>query len=126
MKIKKKYNCLLSFSNQEDNQSKTLKFIAKRSIHLQLMYFYKMVEFSDLHPVAPLVLKTSLEIKQVYIHRFNMSSHGNSYHYTAKPYLSQFFYSHQNGYKLQLSAEIICHCPNCIKPQRKTEQHPLA
>ena len=129
-KEKKEFEMKMSsFSNQEDNQSKTLKFIAKRSTHLQSMYFYKMVEFSDLHPVAPLVLKTSLGIKQVYIHSFNtfnMGSHGNFNHYTAKPYHSQFFYSHQNGYKLQLLAEIICHCPNCKNPQRKTVQNPLA
>ena len=35
------------------------------------------------------------------------------YHYTAEPYQSQFFYSHLNGYRLQLSAEVICHCSNC-------------
>ena len=29
------------------------------------------------------------------------------------------FYSHPDGYKLQLSAEVICHCSNCRKPQQK-------
>ena len=105
---------MIKISNHEDNQIKTLKFLAKTDIQMQLTYFSKMEEFSNLHPVAPLVLKASFEIK--------MSGHGckgSSYHYTAKPYHSQSFYSHQNGYKLQLSAEIMCHCSDCRNPQKK-------
>ena len=105
---------MIKFSSHEDNQIKTLKFLAKTNVQMQSAYFSKMEEFSNLHPVAPLVLKASFEIKMSF-----HSSMDSSYHYSAKPYHSQSFYSHQNGYKLQLSAEIMCHCSDCRNPQKK-------
>ena len=116
---------MIKFSSHEDNQIKTLKFLAKTNVQMQSAYFSKMEEFSNLHPVAPLVLKASFEIQtSFHRHHSSMGSRGSGYHYTAKPYCSQSFYSHQNGYKLQLSAEIMCHCSDCRKPQKKvTTQH---
>ena len=115
---------MIKFSNHEDNQIKTLKFIAKTNFQMQPTYFTKMEEFSSLHPVAPLVLKASFEIKKSFHSSMHMAMGGRSSgnHYTAKPYYSQLFYSHQNGYKLQLSAEIMCHCSDCRKPQKKEEK----
>ena len=106
---------MLKISNHEDNQIKSLKFLAKTNVQMQSTYFSKMEEFSNLHPVAPLVLKASFEIKMSFQSRRGWSS-GN--HYTVKPYHSQLFYSHQNGYKLQMSAEILCPCSNCRKSQK--------
>ena len=121
---------MIKLSNHEDNQMKTLKFLAKTDIQMQLTYFSKMEEFSNLHPVAPLVLKASFEIKKSFHSSMHMAmgSRSSGNHYTAKPYHSQLFYSHQNGYKLQLSAEIICHCSDCgqLQPQKKVAmQHQL-
>ena len=100
------------FSNQEDNQIRSLKFIAIEKY--QSLYFSKMAEFSDCNPVAPLVFKASFEVIQVRQGQlFNAVNH-----FTAQPYKSPFFYSHPNGYKLQLSAEIVCHCSNCVKQPR--------
>ena len=92
-----------------DNQIKGLKSITIPNE--ESLYFPKMAEFSKLHSVAPLVLKASFYIKNYQ----NATSHC-----TAAPYQSQVFYSRPNGYKLQLSAEVVCHCSNCIKPQEKT------
>ena len=56
-----------------------------------------------------------------------MAVHGNINRYTAKTNHSQLFYSHQSGCKLQLSVEIICHCPADYENlQRKAVQHPPA
>ena len=92
----------------QDNQIKGLKSIIIPNN--QSLYFPKMAEFSNLYPVAPLVLKASFYIKQ----------QNETNHCTAAPYQSQVFYSHHDGYKLQLSAEVVCHCSNCTKPQEKT------
>ena len=114
---------MLKFSHQEDNQIKTLKHITKTNGKLQSAYFFKMAEFSVDNPVVPVVFKTSFEItltQQTDHDHYHRSGFRNADHYTAKPYHSQFFYSHSDGYKLQLSAEVICHCSNCRKPQQKT------
>ena len=108
-------NQMLKLSNQEDNQIKGLKSITipnNRSL-----YFRKMAEFSNLHLVAPLVLKASF-----YIEKQNYQNATN--HCVAVPYQSQVFYSHHYGYKLQLSAEVVCHCSGCTKPQEKTNVQP--
>ena len=92
-----------------------------------------MTEFSDVNPVVPIMLKASFKItvSQENDHNYNRPKHNKAmpsygfgyrrviYHYTAEPYQSQFFYSHFNGYRLQLSADVICHCSNCRKPQQK-------
>ena len=114
---------LLKFSNQEeDNQIKSLKLMAKTNIQLQLAYFANMEEFSNLYPVAPLVLKESFEITKHYC-RKPVYTTGKEHYTCSKPYESQFFYSHPNGYKLQVSVEVMCHCSNCRSPQKK-EQPP--
>ena len=124
--IEVKMKDMLRLSNQEDNQIKSLKHIAKTNIQFQSAYLSKMTEFSDVNPVAPIMLKASFKItvSQENDHNYNKPKHKLNYrriiyHYTAEPYQSQFFYSHLNGYKLQLSAEVICHCSNCRKPQQK-------
>ena len=99
---------MLKFSNQEDNQMKSLKFMAIEKN--QSSYYSKMVEFSHLNPVAPLVFKASFEMMR-------QSQYNAANHYTAQPYRSPFFYNYPNGYKLQLSAEVVCHSSNCLKPQ---------
>ena len=126
----------LKLSNQEDNQIKSLKHIAKTNIQFQSAYLSKMTEFSDVNPVVPIMLKASFKItvSQENDHNYNRPKHNKAmpsytcagfgyrrviYHYTAEPYQSQFFYSHLNGYRLQLSADVICHCSNCRKPQQK-------
>ena len=60
--LEAKMQDMLKLSNQEDNQIKSLKYIAKTNIHLQPAYFSKMAEFSDAHPMVPIVLKESFEI----------------------------------------------------------------
>ena len=106
---------MLKLSNQEGNQTKSLAHITKTNGKFQSAYFSKMAEFSNVNPVVPIVFKTSFAITLT-----QQSDQGSKVdHYTAKPYRSQFFYSHSDGYKLQLSAEIICHCSNCRKPQQK-------
>ena len=122
---------MYNFSIQEDNQIKALKYIAKTNTKLQSIYFSKMEEFTYLHPVVPVVFKASLEIKPAYVGVQKLSIFGgnnvnNHDHLTATPYHSELFYSHQNGYKLQLSAEIMCHCSDCKKAQKKVVQHPSA
>ena len=94
-----KINEMLKLSNQENNQIRSLKLTANN----QPSYFSKMAEFSDLHPVAPVVFKAS----------FNIRKQKVTNHHTAQPYHSQLFYSHPNGYKLQVKAEVICQCSNC-------------
>ena len=120
----------LRLSNQEDNQIKSLKQIVKTNSQFQSEYLSKMTEFSDVNPVVPIMLKASFKItvSRENDHNYNRPKYNNNlminyqkaiYHYTAEPYQSQFFYSHLNGYRLQLSAEVICHCSNCRKPQQK-------
>ena len=110
---------MLKLSNQEGNQIKSLTHITKTNVKLQSAYFSKMAEFSNVNPVVPIVFKTSFEITLTQQIDHYESGIRNVEHYTAKPYHSQFFYSHSDGYKLQLSAEVICHCSNCRKPQQK-------
>ena len=105
---KKELENKMLFSNQEDKQIKSLKFIAIKKY--QSLYYSKMAELSDINPVAPLVLKASFQIN-----RQDQYNAGN--HYAPQPYKSPFFYSYPNGYKLQLSAKVICHCSNCEPPQ---------
>ena len=70
--------------------------------------------------MVPVVFKTSFEITLTgQTDHYHRSGFKNINHYTAIPYHSQFFYSHSDGYKLQLSVEVICHCSNCRKPQQK-------
>ena len=113
---------VLKIANHKDNQIKSLKFLAKTNVQMQSTYFSKVEEFSNVHPVAPLVLKASFEIKMSFQSHRGWSS-GN--HYTTKPYHSQSFNSHQSGYKLQLSAEVLCPCSDCRKPQKVATQHQL-
>ena len=120
---------MLKLSNQEDNQIKSLKHIAKTNIQFQSAYFSKMTEFSNANPVVPIVLKASFKITVLQeddrYYRPDYGYHGGFgcsrviHHYIAESYHSQIFYSHLNGYKLQLSAECMCHCSNCRKPQKK-------
>ena len=111
---------MLKLSNQEDNQIKSLKHIAKTNVHLQSAYFPKMVEFSNADPVVPIVLKASFEIAATKQNdHYQRTGFRNIDHYAAKPYHSQLFFSHSDGYKLQLSAEVTCHCSNCRQPQQK-------
>ena len=118
--LEAKMQDMLKLSNQEDNQIKSLKYIAKTNNHLQPAYFYKMAEFSDAHPMVPVVLKASFEITVTRQRNYSQrSSFRTVDHYTAQPYKSPFFYSYPNGYKLQLSAELICHCWNCREPQQE-------
>ena len=102
----------LKLSNQEDNQIKSLKYIVKTNDQLQSAYFSKMFEFSYVNPVAPIVFRKIFEIHLTQ-QTGQRSGIRNADHYTAIPYRSQFFYSHSDGYKLQLSAEVICHCLDC-------------
>ena len=108
---------LLKLSNQEDNQMKSVMHITKTNDHLQSIYFSKMAEFSNVNLVVPIVFKTSFEITLT--QQTDPYQRSGVDHHTAKPYQSQFFYSHSHGYKLQLSAEVICHCSNCRKPLQK-------
>ena len=111
---------MLKFLNQEDNQMKSLKHITKTNDKMQSEYFSKMVELSNVNPVVPIVLKASFEIiNTLQTDHYHRNGFSKINHYTAKPYHSQFFYSHSDGYKLQLSVEVICHCLNCRKPQQK-------
>ena len=126
--LENKIQDMLKFSNQEDKQIKSLKFIAIKKY--QSLYFPKMAELSDINPVAPLVLKASFQIN-----REDQYNAGNYYtaqpfydqydvedHYAPQPYKSPFFYSYPNGYKLQLSAKVVCHCSNCVKPPQEVVQ----
>ena len=119
--VEVKMEDILRLSNQADNQIKSLKHIAKTNIQFQSAYLSKMTEFSDVNPVVPIMLKASFKItgmSQVTDHDRYYNNYGGFgcrrvHHYIAEPYQSQFFYSHLNGYRLQLSAEVICHCSNC-------------
>ena len=123
--VEVKMEDMLRLSNQADNQMKSVKHIAKTNVQFQSAYLSKMTEFSDVNPVVPIMLKASFKItvSQVtdhdrYYNRPNYNYGGFGcrrvhHHYIAEPYQSQFFYSHLNGYRLQLSAEVICHCSNC-------------
>ena len=117
----------LKLSGQEDNQIKSLKCIVKSNGHLQSVYFSKMAEFSDQHPVVPVVFKELVEITMIKCNNFQKFGQGAVNHYTAeKTYHSQLFYSHPNGYKLQLSAEVICHCADCRNPQKQVASYAIA
>ena len=121
--LEAKIQDMLKLSNQENNQIKSLTHITKTNVKLQSAYFSKMAEFSNVNPVVPVVFKTSFEITLTrQTDHYQESGIRNVNHYTAKPYHSQFFYSHSDGYKLQLSVEVICHCSNCRKPQQKGEK----
>ena len=101
---------VLKLSSQQSNQIKSLKFIAISSNRSQSAYFSKMAEFTDLHPVAPFVLKACFHIR---------SPKDPPNHSTAVSYQSQAFCSHPNGYKLQLSAKVLCSCSDCPKQEER-------
>ena len=109
----------LKLSNREDNQIKSLKHIARTNVKLQSAYFSKMAEFSKVNPVIPIVFKTKFKITKT--QETDQRSGFRNDHYIATPHnRSQFFYSHSDGYKLRLSAEVICHCSNCTIERKVT------
>ena len=79
------------------------------------LYISKMVEITAIKPVAPLIYRVPLHIGQVHCNgcceRFRKAiSHS---HYEALSYTSTPFYSHSNGYTMQLIVKLVCHCLDC-------------
>ena len=79
------------------------------------LYLSKMTEIAAIRPVAPLIYRIPLHITQAHCNgcceRFRKSiSHS---HYEASSYFSTPFYSHPNGYKMQLMVKFVCHCLDC-------------
>ena len=98
-----KLNEVLKLSSQQSNQITSLTFMAITNKPLQSAYFSKMAGFTNLHSVVPLILKACFQIK----------TDRSTNHCTAVSYQSHMFYSHPNGYELQLSAEVLCSCSIC-------------
>ena len=76
------------------------------------MYLSKMSAISLIYPVAPLVLEVTFTIRSSSV----VCKCGNHLldSWSTNPYCSFPFYSHPNGYKLQLSAKLVRNCPKCV------------
>lgn len=84
------------------------------------LYLAKISAISFVYPVAPVVLEVPFVVT-----RSTICSCGRSGSWlTAKSHSSFPFYSHPNGYKLQLSAKLVNHCPACVMQYLKAPSMP--
>ena len=90
------------------------------------LYVSKMAEITTIKPATPpLIYKIPLRITQVDCNGSCETNAGGRYgfrrsmggirhtHYKASSYVSSPFYSHLNGYKMNLMVEFVCHCLDC-------------
>ena len=86
------------------------------------LYISKMAEISAIKPEAPLIYIIPLQITKLHCdgccERFRTHSH-----YEATPYSSIPFYSHPNGYKMQLTLKFVCHCLDCREKSFSLVRH---
>jgi len=79
------------------------------------LYLSKMVEVTAIEAIVPVIFKVSFTVSKIVLHRYRSYKSRTHHHYSAPSYCSPPFHSHSNGYKLCLSAKVICHCPSCCK-----------
>ena len=79
------------------------------------LYLSKMDEISAIEAIVPVIFKASLTVTKIISRSYGGYRRNHHHHYSAPSYCSPPFYSHHNGYKLCLSAKVVCHCPSCCK-----------